>query len=491
MARVLDIWRSWDAWQRGAAITIALLAAGVAAFSIVIILRRPADVSHPRATFQPKREVKHVKATNWPEYGLDDERTRYLPSKRVIPPFGAREWEFRAPSLLEFSPVYARGHLYVIDKDATFYSLQAHNGGHVDWKRDVGNLSASSPAYHGGRVFAVTLSPGQVVGMRASDGKVLWRHGLPGRSESSPLVHGGRVFVGCESGQVFAYDEKTGKLDWKFQSSGAVKGGVAYDHGAVFFGNYAGQVYAVDASNGSVHWQAETQGGGFLRGGGIYSTPAIAFGRVYFGGLDGRVYSYVERTGELAWSQSTGAEVYPAPAVAAVPGTAPSVYVGSQDHHFYAMNARTGKIRWEKDLGGVILGAASVVGRDVYAAVIGPNVGTYGFRVSDGHKQFYSDIGEYNPVISDNKHLFLTGANILVQLPPREAHVPKAQRHKNKKGAKKGGKKGAAKGAKKGATEPKRHRPAGAPSPHGSNSAHSERSKRKAQHPHHHRQSQQ
>jgi outer membrane protein assembly factor BamB len=448
MARALNIWRSWDAWQRGAAISIAVLAAGVAAFGIVIALRRPADVSHPQATFKPKEpEVKHVKATNWPEYGFDDQRTRYLPTKRVIPPFGARDWEFRAPALLEFSPVYARGHLYLIDKNATFYSLQAHNGGHVDWKRDLGNLSASSPAYHGGRVFAVTLSPGQVIGMRASDGKVLWRHDLPGRSESSPLVHGGRVFVGCESGDVFAFDEKTGKLDWKFHSGGAVKGGVAYDHGAVFFGNYAGQVYAVDASSGGVHWQAATQGGGFLRGGGIYSTPAIAFGRVYFGGLDGRVYSYVEKTGELAWSQSTGAEVYPAPAVAAVPGTAPSVFVGSQDHHFYAMNARTGKIRWQKDLGGVVLGAASVIGRDVYAAVIGPNVGTYGFRVSDGKKQFYSDIGEYNPVISDNKHLFLTGANLLIQLPPRQAHVPKNQRPKKGKKAKRDDQ-GKAQGAK-------------------------------------------
>ena len=76
---MLDIWRSWDAWQRSAAAVIALLAAGVAAFAIVIVLRRPADVSHPHAKFVPKQEVKHVKATNWPEYGLDDERTRSIP----------------------------------------------------------------------------------------------------------------------------------------------------------------------------------------------------------------------------------------------------------------------------------------------------------------------------------------------------------------------------------------------------------------------------
>ena len=432
MSRVLDIWRNWDAWQRAAAVSIALIAIGAAAYGAYLVLRRPGDVSHPHAKFVAKREKKpRAKAVNWPEYGLNDERTRYLPSKRVHPPY-SRSWDFLSPSLLEFSPVYVRGRLYVINKDATFYDLNAHKRGKIIWKRDLGALSASSPAYHGGRVFAVTLTPGQVIAMRASDGKVLWRHELPGRSESSPLIHGGRVFVGCESGDVFAYDEKTGKLQWDFHSGGAVKGGVTYDHGAVFFGNYAGQVYAVDSSTGKVHWQAQTQGGGFLRGGGIYSTPAIAFGRVYFGGLDGRVYSYIESSGRLAWSHSTGAEVYPAPAVARTPGAPAGVYVGSQDHHFYALNARTGALRWEKNLGGVVLGAPTVVGRDVYVAVIGPNVGTYGFRAKDGKKQFYSSIGEYTGGISDGKHLLLTGSNAVVQFTPHKAHKHK---HKRKGGA--------------------------------------------------------
>src|SRR5690242_3584826 len=111
MSRVLDIWRSWNAWQRGAAVGTVLLAAGVAAFAVVQILRRPADVSHPHAKFEPKQKVKHVKATNWPEYGLDDERTRYLPSNKVHPPYGKRDWGWIAPSLLEFSPIYDRGHL--------------------------------------------------------------------------------------------------------------------------------------------------------------------------------------------------------------------------------------------------------------------------------------------------------------------------------------------------------------------------------------------
>jgi outer membrane protein assembly factor BamB len=472
MSRVLDIWRSWTIRKRIAVVSIAfLVAAGGVALAAYLVLRRPGDVSNPNAKFvkrrppHPKPNAK-VKLTNWPEYGLNDQRTRYLPTSKVHPPFH-HGWDFHSPSLLEFSPVSVDGHLYVITKAGVMYGLKAKDG-KERWKRDVGTLSASSPAYHRGRVFAVTLGPGQVAAMRARDGKVMWRHLLPGRSESSPLVHGGRVFVGCESGDVFAYDEKTGKLDWSFHSGGAVKGGVAYDHGAIFFGNYAGQVYALDSSTGKVHWQAQTIGGGFLRGGGIYSTPAIAFDRVYFGGLDGRVYSYVESSGELAWSQtlSAGNEVYASPAVAFGQGVPPSVYVGSTDHHLYVLNARSGEMRWVRDVKGPVLGAASVIGRDVYVSTIGPNVGTFGFRTSDGDEQFYSDLGEYNPAISDGRHLFLTGSahgiNRVTELTPRPPHLKKkrakARKQKQAKGHRAKEKGHAAKGHQAHRNEAHHHR---------------------------------
>jgi len=185
------------------------------------------------------------------------------------------------------------------------------------------------------------------------------------------------VIFGSESGDIFALDARTGKTDWTVHTGGAVKGALAYDRGTLFADNYAGEVWAVDAGNGKVKWTAHTQGGGFLRGGGAYSTPAVAWGRVYLGGLDGRVYSYVEKTGELAWSHSTGAEVYSSPAVAKTPHSPPTVYIGSEDKHFYALDARTGAVRWDRSVGGIVLGSSSVVDETVYVSVIGPNIGTF------------------------------------------------------------------------------------------------------------------
>ena len=174
-----------------------------------------------------------------------------------------------------------------------------------------------------------------------------------------------------------------------------------------------------------------------LRGGGIYSTPAVAWGRVYLGSLDGRIYSFVEKTGELAWSHSTGAEVYPSPAVADTPHSPPTVYAGSQDKHFYALDARTGEVRWEHPLDGVVLGSSSVVGETVYVSMIGPNTGTIGYRVKDGKKVFEYDQGEYNPVISDGEKIYLTGYSTIRAFKPirtparaarsRAARVARAQ----------------------------------------------------------------
>ena len=420
MARLLKIWRSWSVGRRLALVGVVVAAIAGAAVAAYLVTKRPADVSNPDAAFHEQtRKKKKPETLNWPMYGYDPARVRYLPVEGLNPPFHSSEWSFQAGKLLEFQPIVVHGVIYFMDKDATFYALNADRG-HIMWKRDVGSLNASSPAYHDGRLFAVNLQPGQAVALDAKKkGRVVWRTPLPGRSESSPLVHSGKVIFGCESGDIFALDEKTGKVRWKTHTNGAVKGAIAYHDGTLFATNYAGEVYALDAGNGHAKWVAHTQGGGFLRGGGVYGTPAVAYGRVYVGGLDGRVYSFEESTGDLAWSQSTGAEVYSSPAVADTPHAPPTVFVGSQDKRFYALDAKTGAVRWEHYLNGNILGSPSVVDRTVYVSVIGPNIGTFAYAVKKGQKVWYNDQGEYNPVISDGQRIYLTGYSSIRAFEPR------------------------------------------------------------------------
>ena len=383
-------------------------------------LKRESDRScPPPCTLETEKPPSHAevgKTVNWPLYGYDDQRTRYLPTKRVRPPYDASVWSFQAGRLLEFSPIVAKGTLYFQDKNALLYALSADKG-NVEWKKQIGALGAASPAYSHGVLFAVTLQraagveAGEALALRAKDGKLLWRFPLPGRSETSPMVVGKRVFVGSESGDIYALDRKTGKVDWTVHTDGAVKGGMALDDGVLYGANYAGQVYAIKASSGEYVWQSSTQGSSFGRGGPVYSTPAVAYGRVFLGSIDSRVYSFDQSNGELVWSHTTGDWVYAAPAVADTPKTEPTVYVGSKDQNFYALDAKTGAVRWQQRIGGVILGAASVLGENVYVAALGPNLGTFGFNVKTGKKTFESELGEYNPAISDGERMYLTGSS--------------------------------------------------------------------------------
>jgi outer membrane protein assembly factor BamB len=279
-----------------------------------------------------------------------------------------------------------------MDKNALFYAISADKG-KVEWKRKIGTLNASSPAYADGKLFGVSLQPSQVVALDAKrKGKILWRHELPGRSESSPLVRAHRVIFGSESGDIFALDEKTGKQDWVVHTDGEVKGGLAYDDGLVFAGNYGGQLTAIDASTGHIKWQSETQGGGFLRGGGIYTTPSVAYGRVYVGGLDGRIYSFVEKDGSLAWSHSTGAEVYSAPTVADTPHAPPTVYAGSQDKNFYALDARDGSLRWQFPIPSSVYASPTLDSRGTLYS--GSTIGhLFALEAATGRPVFDYDVG--------------------------------------------------------------------------------------------------
>ena len=127
MARALKIWRSWSVRRRlavaGGAGLVVVAAIAIAAY---FALKRPGDVTNPSASFQEQKQV--VKTVDWPLYGHDRERTRYLPAKHLDPPFGSSLWSFQAGKLLEFQPIVVKGRIYFMDKDGLFYALNSGSG---------------------------------------------------------------------------------------------------------------------------------------------------------------------------------------------------------------------------------------------------------------------------------------------------------------------------------------------------------------------------
>jgi outer membrane protein assembly factor BamB len=394
--------------------TVAIVAGGIVAYEL---LKRPPDIHNADVPFKPQKKPQKPKArtVNWPMFGLNAARTRYLPAKGVKPPYKLI-WHYNDRPLIEFPPVYANGRLYFVDNSANAYSLDAHTG-KILWHRRIGLLNASSPTYHKNRLYIVNLEPGHVMKLDARTGKTLWKRSLPGRAESSPLVLGNTLYFGCESDQLFAMSTRNGNVRWATTLAGPVKSAPAYQHGILYVGDYGGYMNAVVAKTGKIKWQTDSLGQGFGTSGEFYSTPAVAFGRVYAGNNDGRIYSFDAKTGETAWTYSTGGYVYSGPTVAQTSHTGPTVYIGSFDGNVYALNAKDGEPRWIQSAGGSVIGSLSAVGNIVYAAEFSTG-STLGFNMKTGHRVFRYKTGTYTPVVSDGRRIYLVGYSSINALQP-------------------------------------------------------------------------
>ncbi|HET8592855.1 MAG TPA: PQQ-binding-like beta-propeller repeat protein [Solirubrobacterales bacterium] len=427
---------------------LATVAGAVGALAIVaavagyLILKRPEDKSCPDPCVLETTEeaAPVVETVDWPTYGLNNERTRYLDAPRVKPPYVAK-WTFKGRKLLEYSPILVRGALYGVNNNGMAFSVKKRTG-KARWIREIATRNASAPAYSDRMIYISNLEPGQVIALSSRDGGTLWRRPLPGRTESSPAVVGNKVIAGCECGTLFAFDKRTGRTLWEADLGGQLKASPAISDGVAYIGDYSGTMSAVRVSDGSVEWQSDSQGTG-VSAGAFYGTAAVAFGRVYAGSKDGRVYSFNKNTGDLAWSQTIGGEVYAGAVAADTPKSPPSVYFGTYGGSgFYALDARDGSERWTADVGGSVIGAASVIGETVYVANLA-DTETDAFNVANGQKRWRFKDGAYNPVISDGARLYLTGYKTIYALKPTDDAEVKRKAAKAKQKA--AGKKGAGK----------------------------------------------
>jgi outer membrane protein assembly factor BamB len=437
------------------------LAIGILAFALLFsvglvgyeLLKRPADVHNPNAIFVPQKpppQPKQAKTVNWPMFGLNPARTRYLPARGVKPPF-RKLWRYTERPLLEFPPIYVGGKLYAVNNSGYAFALDADTG-KVLWERRIGRLNASSPTYYRHRLYIVNLVPGHIVKLDAKTGRIIWKKSLPGRAESSPVVIDRTVYFGCEDDNLYALSTISGDVRWATALGGPVKSAPAYYGGRLYVGDYGGYMNAVDAKTGRLIWQSGSLGPGFGASGQFYSTPAVAYGRVYAGNNDGRVYSFDIGDGTLAWSYSTGGYAYSGPAVANTQHSPPTVFIGSFDGNVYALDAKDGGVRWSRSAGGQVVGSLSAVGDIVYVAEFSGKT-TSGFMMRSGRRVFHYPKGTYTPVISDGRRIYLTGYSSITALQPFRHRPKKAKPAEAGKG--KSGKSGA-----KGRAS--RHRPAGA-----------------------------
>ncbi len=244
--------------------------------------------------------------------------------------------------------------------------------------------------------------------------------------ESSPLLRNNTLYVGTWNNDVIALNARTGRQKWRFQADDQVNTSGAYWKGRIFIASDAGTLYALNAGSGRLIWSAQSNSS-FGSREFWYATPTVAYGRVYIGNTDGTMYVFGAKTGNLLWARPLGSYIYGAAAV-----YRRKVFVGTYDGKFYALDAATGDTRWEIDAQGAVHAAPTVVDGLVYYAVCsscgsaaqravasGPD-STHAVRASDGKRVWRFADGKYaNPVVADEKRLYITGRSYQYALAPR------------------------------------------------------------------------
>ena len=176
----------------------------------------PTPRAEPPSRRTGARRPPSLTRVDWPTFGYDARRLRYLPSP-LAPPFRV-QWTFRAHHLIEFPPAVAYGRVYIANNPGTLFAVSAKTG-RLGWRFASGRCTAASPAVADGVVYEAFLNKAPCKPQAGDDGHrrrggrarraqreaVLWRHRI-GPSETSPLVADGRVYVGDWNGWVYALD---------------------------------------------------------------------------------------------------------------------------------------------------------------------------------------------------------------------------------------------------------------------------------------------
>jgi outer membrane protein assembly factor BamB len=405
------------------------LAAALAVYALQGHDGRRGGLRVPRAQAPVRRQHRsqarpgqEPAAVDWPTYGFDAARTHAVsfdvrPPYRILWKLGG-DWSF-----YEFPPIVVGGRLYVATNHGLVMALDPANG-RVLWRHALGRCTAASPAVAGDVLVIGVLGPpsscdenvrSYVVGLDVNDGRTRWRYDTGGPVETSPLTVGATVVLGSWDGRIDALDAADGRLGWSVRTNGPVKAGAARSGSTLYVGSYDGSLYAIEAATGRVRWHAAA-------GGPFYATPAVAGGRVVAATTDGVVHAFAAGSGTALWATRIGRFAYSAAALANS-----RVYVGSYDHRLYALDARTGHVLWTYTAPGPVSGAPTVLGGLVYFSSCGSCSAyesnpaarrTFAVDAASGKLVWRFPDGEYSPVVTDGRHVYLTGYTVLYGLAP-------------------------------------------------------------------------
>ena len=217
---------------------------------------------------------------DWPEWGLNAQRTRVSPE--AIGASLTVAWSKNVASRIVATPVTADGFVIIGTQDGRVMGLRESDGATL-WSFDTGNEVMGTPTIRDGRVYAASRD-GNLFALRLVDGSLIWSLALGGSAYSSPQFVGGSILIGigAPGAAVRAIDPETGATVWETSTEDSVYSTVAADGSTVWVGSTKGRYDQLDAATGALLSSVSTNGDVLL------SSPLAAFGQLFVapGGVD-------------------------------------------------------------------------------------------------------------------------------------------------------------------------------------------------------------
>jgi len=161
--------------------------------------------------------------TDWPQFGYDAGRTRYVPNG-VCPSIGySLEWEMR-PRRNSAPQLVVEGNLLVVTGDETLYAFDP-SGGERAWTAglnrpdDRDQPGDIQPAIDDRHVYAARTET-ELAAFDRTTGDRVWTAPLPD-TITNLSVHDGVVYVPTYDGVTVAFDAGQGTERWRRQQSGS------------------------------------------------------------------------------------------------------------------------------------------------------------------------------------------------------------------------------------------------------------------------------
>lgn len=170
------------------------------------------------------------------------------------------KWIYNTKSKVDVSIIHNEDKLYFVDKNSTFYCLDAKTGKEI-WKNEMKEYYSGSSAV----VYKdmVIYNGGKLIAFNKYNGKLLWESNNGPYVYGEPIVVNDKIYVNTwpeipeQQNYLYCFDVNTGKILWQHENGegAACTESSAYSDGILYYGLVDGNFYAFNVNSKKVIWK--------------------------------------------------------------------------------------------------------------------------------------------------------------------------------------------------------------------------------------------